>query len=141
MITNFYVSPLTLWVRTPLMWGVLDTTLCDKVCQWLATVVFSGYWLPQYSWNIVESGIKHYKSPLPIFFKYMYIGWEVIVHFVDIGRIGDHHCLNFVFIIMVTFQVKSLWVCSDWPWRRNDRSCTEGFNTGQNPKVEEQRTQ
>ena len=26
-----------LWVRTPLRRGVLDTTLCDNVCQWLAT--------------------------------------------------------------------------------------------------------
>jgi hypothetical protein len=25
--------------------------------------------------------------------------WEVIVCFVDIGWIGDHHCLNFLFII------------------------------------------
>jgi hypothetical protein len=32
-----YISLLTLWVRTPLRWCVLDTTLCDKVCQWLAT--------------------------------------------------------------------------------------------------------
>ena len=46
--------------------GVLDTTLCDKVCQWLVTgrsVVFCRYfgflhqknWLPWYNWNIVES--------------------------------------------------------------------------------------
>jgi hypothetical protein len=27
---------LMLWVRIPLMQGVLDKTLCDKVCQWLA---------------------------------------------------------------------------------------------------------
>ena len=27
---------LTLWVRYPLRGGVLDTTLCYKVCQWLA---------------------------------------------------------------------------------------------------------
>ena len=33
---NQCLSPLTLWVRIPLTWGVLDTTLCDKVCQWLA---------------------------------------------------------------------------------------------------------
>jgi hypothetical protein len=32
------ISPLTLWARTPLRRGVLDTTLCDKVCQWLAQV-------------------------------------------------------------------------------------------------------
>jgi hypothetical protein len=37
--------------------GVLDTTLCDNVCQWLAT----GRWFsPRYNWNIVESGVKHH---------------------------------------------------------------------------------
>jgi hypothetical protein len=32
-----YLSPLQLWVRTPLNLGVLDTTLCDTVCQWHTT--------------------------------------------------------------------------------------------------------
>ena len=32
--------PLTLWVWIPLRRVVLDTTLCDKVCQWLA----AGWW-------------------------------------------------------------------------------------------------
>ena len=32
------LSPLTLWVRIPLMWGVLDTTFCDQICRWLETV-------------------------------------------------------------------------------------------------------
>jgi hypothetical protein len=38
MVVGFiaYLSPLTLWVGTPLRRGVLDTTLCDKVCQLLA---------------------------------------------------------------------------------------------------------
>ena len=31
-----WLSPLTLWVLIQLRRGVLDTTLCDKVCQWLA---------------------------------------------------------------------------------------------------------
>ena len=31
------LSPLALWVRTPLRRDVLDTTLYDKICQWLAT--------------------------------------------------------------------------------------------------------
>ena len=52
--------------------GELDTTLCDKVCQWLAT----GRWFslgvrfpPRIKltatiyWNIVESGVKHH-SPI-----------------------------------------------------------------------------
>jgi hypothetical protein len=38
-------SPLKLWVWIPLRWGVLDTTLCDQVCQWLAT----GRWFPLYT--------------------------------------------------------------------------------------------
>ena len=33
---NQCLSPLTLWVRIPLLWSLFDTTLCDKVCQWLA---------------------------------------------------------------------------------------------------------
>jgi hypothetical protein len=37
-ICNKCQSPLTLWVWIPLRRGVLDTTLCDKVCQ---SLVFS----------------------------------------------------------------------------------------------------
>ena len=36
-LCNQCLSRLTLWVRSMLRRGVLDTTLCDKVCQWLAT--------------------------------------------------------------------------------------------------------
>jgi hypothetical protein len=39
-LCNQCLSPRTLWVRTLLRRGVLDTTLCDKVCQWLA----AGQW-------------------------------------------------------------------------------------------------
>ena len=39
-LCNQCPSPLTLWVRTLLRWGVLDITLCDKVCLWLA----AGQW-------------------------------------------------------------------------------------------------
>ena len=34
-LCNQCLSPLKLWVRIPLRRDVLDTTLCDKVCQWL----------------------------------------------------------------------------------------------------------
>ena len=37
---NRCLSPLTLWVRIPLRQVILETTLCDKICQWLAT----GWW-------------------------------------------------------------------------------------------------
>jgi hypothetical protein len=35
-LCNRCLSPLKLWVRIPLRWGVCDTTICDKVCQWHA---------------------------------------------------------------------------------------------------------
>ena len=34
-LCNQYLSPLS-WIQTPLRRGVLDTTLCDNVCHWLA---------------------------------------------------------------------------------------------------------
>ena len=37
-VCNQWISQLKLWVQIPLRRGVLDTTLCDKVCQWLVTV-------------------------------------------------------------------------------------------------------
>jgi hypothetical protein len=39
-LCNQCPSPLTLWVRIPSRRGVLEKTLCDKVCQWLA----AGQW-------------------------------------------------------------------------------------------------
>ena len=36
-LCNQCLSPLKLRVRTPLRRGILNTTLCDQVCQWLAT--------------------------------------------------------------------------------------------------------
>ena len=43
-LCNQCLSPLMLWVRIPLRWGVLDITFCDKVCQLLAVArwLFSG---------------------------------------------------------------------------------------------------
>ena len=67
---NQCLSPPKLWVRTPLWRGVPDTTLCDQVCQWLATgrcflqvLRFSPpiNWLPRYNWSIVESVVKHHR--------------------------------------------------------------------------------
>jgi hypothetical protein len=57
----------------PLRRGVLDTTLCDKVCQWLTagqwfslgTSFFQPIklaWPPWYKLNIVESGVKHHTA-------------------------------------------------------------------------------
>ena len=71
-----YHLPLTLWIRTPLRWSVLDTTLCDKVCQWRAAVRWFSPGTPisfkkkkslsqRYNWNFFESGVKHHKPNHP----------------------------------------------------------------------------
>ena len=36
IVCSHRLSSLTLWIWTPLRQEELDTTLCDKVCQWLA---------------------------------------------------------------------------------------------------------
>jgi len=36
-IQSVPITWLKLWVRIPLRWGVFDTTLCDRICQWLST--------------------------------------------------------------------------------------------------------
>jgi hypothetical protein len=35
-LCNQCLSPLTLWVRIPFRWDILDTTLRDKICQWFS---------------------------------------------------------------------------------------------------------
>ena len=49
-LCNQYLSPLTLWVRTPLRLCVLGTTLCDTVCQRL-TLSVSRWFSPVSSTN------------------------------------------------------------------------------------------
>jgi hypothetical protein len=44
-----------LWVRISVR--ARCTISCDKVCRWLATGP-----PPRYSWNIVESGVKHHQT-------------------------------------------------------------------------------
>ena len=77
-LCNQCLSPIKLRVRISLMWGVLDTILCDKVCQWLAT----GQWFSQVSstnktdhldtTKILLSGVEHHKSPPPFIKRIMY---------------------------------------------------------------------
>ena len=45
------LSPLILWVWTPLRWVVLDTSLCNKVCQWLAAGLWFSTGTPVFSTN------------------------------------------------------------------------------------------
>ena len=53
-LCNQYLSPLRLWVRIPPRWSVLDTTLCDKVCQWLAEGRWFAPGTPVFSTNKID---------------------------------------------------------------------------------------
>jgi hypothetical protein len=75
-ICNQCLSSLTVWVRIPLRRVVLDTALCDKVCQWPVTsswhssgspVSFTNKEPPTYNWNIVKSDVKHHKPNQPTY--------------------------------------------------------------------------
>ena len=77
------LSLLMLWVWIPLSHGVLDTTLCDKVYQWLAACQWfspdtgtpvsstNKNWLPGYNWNVVESGLNTIKHNPTLYCSYM----------------------------------------------------------------------
>jgi hypothetical protein len=58
-LCNQCLSPLTLWVRSQFMRAVQETTLCDKVCQWLCNVTFNN--ISDISWLSVllveETGV------------------------------------------------------------------------------------
>ena len=64
-------SPLTLWVWIPfmgrctrynIMWYSLSVTY-DRlvVFSWYCGFLHQWNWPPRYSWNIIESGVKHHK--------------------------------------------------------------------------------
>jgi hypothetical protein len=63
-LCNQCLSPLTLWVPIPLRQGVLGTTTCDKVCQWLAT----GLWFSP-STPISSTNKFHRHDITPILLK------------------------------------------------------------------------
>ena len=56
-VCNYCLSWLTLWVRTPLSQGVLDTALCEKACQWLV----AGRW---FSPGTLVSSINKKDEPI-----------------------------------------------------------------------------
>jgi hypothetical protein len=70
-------------------WGVLDTTLCDWVCQWFATGLLFSPGTPVsstnktdrhiFTWNIVESGIKDHNNNLNPKKMYLYIPTVIII--------------------------------------------------------------
>ena len=120
-LCNQYLSPLTLWVRIPLRRGVLDTTLCDKVCQWLAT----GRWFSpstpvsstnttnsHNNWNIVKSGVKpNTPNPWSHFPTQVYSPLEIIRMGENIEKL-DGERVSSASTVLAAMLINHLWTCT-----------------------------
>ena len=63
-------------------------------------------------------------SYVVVFFMFNELRWDVIVHFVDIGGIVHHHCLNFLFIesLLKPHNKIGICCCSAKPWPAGSES-------------------
>jgi len=71
--------------------------------HWTVVLFVRGLWLSQArNWisNVICHGIYCV--------QWVQLRWEVIVRFVDNSGIDDHHCLNFLFIMMVWFRFNNI---------------------------------
>jgi hypothetical protein len=72
----------------PRSWqGVLDTTLYDKVCQWLA----AGQWFSPVTPVSSTNKTEPVTLELVIVLLFHIMHYK-LAHFLDIGGIVDHHC-------------------------------------------------
>ena len=83
-LCNQCLLPLKLGVRIPVMVKCLDTTLSDKICQWLTTCRWfspgtpvscaNNNWPPRYNWNIIKSGVKHHNpNHYTLYYNFIYL--------------------------------------------------------------------
>jgi hypothetical protein len=77
-LCNQCLSPLQLWVWTCSWWGVLNTTLCDKVCQWLVT----GWWFSS-GFPVSSTNKSDHHDITEIFLK-------VTLNTINLNHISDH---------------------------------------------------
>ena len=101
-LCNQCLSPLTLLFWIPLSWYVLDTTLCDKVCQWFA----AGLWFspsipvlpPRYNWNIVEP------YP-PQICQHSFLLYLLLNKWLDIPAFHSFFALHLLLIVMLAHLI------------------------------------
>ena len=83
----------------------------------------------------LHTGPKLSMSYVILFFMFSNMRWEMIVSFVDIWGIVDHHCLLFLFIILTSIEThpdhdNALWLYNYYC--RYRRGKTDGDTTRQN---------
>jgi hypothetical protein len=89
------LSPLMLWDRILLRRGVLNTTLCDNVCQWLAAGLWFSLGTPVSSiyetdcYDITEILLKVASSTTTL--EYGYLCYNVVLSTPRLSRIRTHN--------------------------------------------------
>ena len=74
-------------------------------CPYLiASAVFPNAYLDIYS----DLDFQHYSPPpTPIYSVFIELRSEMIIHFIDTDGVADHHCLNFLFFIVIEAKRKA----------------------------------
>jgi len=97
-LCNQCLSPLMLWVQTLLRRGVFDTTLCDKVCQWLAADRWFSPGTPVSSSNKTDC---HDIGEILLKVALNTINLNQAILFMEqikwAGEISSHECIHFFF--------------------------------------------
>ena len=108
VLLYFFVWPLCCLSFFDIRIGI--TPLISSNCSYLAKSV-----------TLSKRGGIHYElrkyrnvtttSYVVVFFgvQWVQLGWELIVHLIDIGGIDGHYCLNFLYII----QLNKIWAITD----------------------------
>ena len=117
---NQCLLPLTLWVRIPLRRGVLDTTLCDKACHWLATGRWFSLDTPVSSTNktdrydITESDVKHHKPNPSLHYLHniLYLFYASTISTTSqLATITHWPCNCTVHVLVIIHFYDSMWSC------------------------------
>ena len=103
----FYKILLNISISTHLcVWrGVLDTTLCDKVCHWLATGQWFSPGTPVSSTNKTEShdisSVKYHKPSPPVSSAWSDLGLQRVIQL--------NHLWCFLHLFLQTTQCTAIW--------------------------------
>jgi Na+/pantothenate symporter len=101
-LCNQCISPLMLWVLIPLMPCLLKTTLCDKVCQWLA----AGRWFsPGTLISSINKTDRYDKAEIML--KVALTTCTITLTLADLAIVRSNIMLSFIFV-MVSCNFKEI---------------------------------
>ena len=111
-LRNQCLSPLTLWFRIPIKRVVLDTTFCDKVLQWLATIRWFSTNTPISSTNKTD---RHDITDILLKVAFSTINLkpiDLIFRFYCTAFFSCEYFLHYLYIISVLYLLHYLYIIS-----------------------------